>query len=81
MAITEGYKILYGDDISGAKPVEFQGSSLEDLRAFPLAAFGVTQPRVADLMRGMINLFALDALVNMAVAAGLHIEMRVPEAA
>ena len=41
--------------------------------------FGVTQPRVSDLMRGKINLFALDALVNMATAAGLHIEMRVME--
>ena len=28
--------------------------------------FGVTQPRVSDLMRGKINLFGLDALVNMA---------------
>jgi predicted XRE-type DNA-binding protein len=37
--------------------------------------FGVTQPRISDLMRGKINLFALDALVNMATAAGLHIEM------
>lgn len=37
----------------------------------------VTQPRVSDLMRGKINLFGLDALVNMATAAGLHIEMRV----
>lgn len=43
--------------------------------------FGVTQPRVSDLMRGKINLFGLDALVNMATAAGLHIEMRVREAA
>ena len=43
--------------------------------------FGVTQPRVSDLMRGKIHLFALDALVNMATAAGLRIEMRVLEAA
>lgn len=43
--------------------------------------FGVTQPRVSDLMRGKINLFALDALVNMAAAAGLHIEMRIFETA
>jgi predicted XRE-type DNA-binding protein len=43
--------------------------------------FGVTQPRVSDLMRGKINLFGLDALVNMAAAAGLHIEMRVRKAA
>jgi predicted XRE-type DNA-binding protein len=43
--------------------------------------FGVTQPRVSDLMRGKVNLFGLDALVNMAAAAGLHVEMRVLEAA
>lgn len=40
---------------------------------------GVTPPRVSDLMRGKINLFGLDSLVNMAVAAGLHIELRVTE--
>ena len=43
--------------------------------------FGVTQPRISDLMRGKINVFGLDALVNMATAAGLHIEMRVVETA
>ncbi len=43
--------------------------------------FGVTQPRVSDLMRGKINLFGLDALVNMAAASGLRIELRVLEAA
>ncbi len=37
--------------------------------------FGVTHPRVSDLVRGKINLFGLDALVNMASAAGLHVEM------
>lgn len=42
---------------------------------------GVTQPRISDLMRGKINLFGLDALVNMATAAGLHIELRVLDAA
>ena len=42
---------------------------------------GVTQPRISDLMRGKINLFGLEALVNMATAAGLHIEMRVFEPA
>jgi predicted XRE-type DNA-binding protein len=43
--------------------------------------FGVTQPRVSDLVRGKINLFGLDARVIMAAAAGLHVEMRVSEAA
>lgn len=42
---------------------------------------GVTQPRVSDLMRGKINLFGLDTLVNMTVAAGLHIELRILAAA
>lgn len=43
--------------------------------------FGVTQPRISDLIRGKINLFSIDALVNMAAAAGLHVEIRVLEAA
>ena len=43
--------------------------------------FGVTQPRISDLMRGKIELFGLDTLVNMIGAAGLHVEMRVSNAA
>jgi predicted XRE-type DNA-binding protein len=39
---------------------------------------GVTQPRISDLMRGKIELFGLDTLVNMIGAAGLHVEMRTP---
>jgi predicted XRE-type DNA-binding protein len=39
--------------------------------------FGVTQPRVSDLMRGKIDLFGLDALVNMAASAGMHVEMQI----
>lgn len=42
---------------------------------------GVTQPRVSDLMRGKIDLFALDTLVNMLSDAGLHVEMHVTKAA
>jgi predicted XRE-type DNA-binding protein len=41
--------------------------------------FGVTQPRVSDLIRGKIDLFGLDSLVNMATAAGLRVEMRVEQ--
>jgi predicted XRE-type DNA-binding protein len=43
--------------------------------------FGVTQPRVSDLMHGRIEVFGLDALVNMATAAGLRIKLRVRKAA
>jgi predicted XRE-type DNA-binding protein len=35
------------------------------------ALFGVTQPRVSDLMRGKINLFSLDTLIDMAATAGM----------
>ena len=34
--------------------------------------FGVTQPRISDLMRGKINLFSLDTLLDMATTAGLN---------
>jgi predicted XRE-type DNA-binding protein len=34
--------------------------------------FGVTQPRISDLMRGKINLFSLDTLIDMAATAGMN---------
>jgi predicted XRE-type DNA-binding protein len=43
--------------------------------------FGVTQPRVSDLVRGKIELFGIDTLVNMLSAAGLQLEVRVARAA
>ena len=43
--------------------------------------FGVTQPRISNLMRGKIDLFALDTLVNMATAAGMRVEMRLRKVA
>lgn len=43
--------------------------------------FGVTQPRISDLMRGKIDLFSIDTLVAMLATAGLHVEMHIAEAA
>lgn len=43
--------------------------------------FGVTQPRLNDLLRGKIDKFSLDALVNMLAHAGMRIEMKVKKAA
>jgi predicted XRE-type DNA-binding protein len=43
--------------------------------------FGVTQPRISDLTRGKVDLFGLDALVNMAATAGLRVEMQIRETA
>lgn len=42
---------------------------------------GVTRPRVSDLMSGKIAKFSLDALVNLAVQAGLRIEIHAVAAA
>jgi len=39
----------------------------------------VTQPRVSDLMRGKINLFTFESLVNMAYGLGLKAEVRLVE--
>lgn len=37
---------------------------------------GITQPRMNDLLRGRLSRFSLDALVNIAAALGLRVELR-----
>ena len=39
--------------------------------------FGVTQPRVSDLVRGKIDLFSIDTLVAMFARAGVRLEFRI----
>ena len=39
------------------------------------AAFGVTQPRISDLVRGKIELFSIDMLVTMLARAGMHVQI------
>jgi predicted XRE-type DNA-binding protein len=39
--------------------------------------FGVTQPRVSDLVRGKIDLFSIDGLVEMLARAGMRVQVRV----
>lgn len=43
--------------------------------------FGVTQPRISNLVRGKINSFGLDLLVKMATTAGLRVSMKIEKAA
>jgi predicted XRE-type DNA-binding protein len=50
-------------------------------QAQAVKVFGVTQPRISNLIHGKIDLFALDILVKMATAAGLRVTMRVKKAA
>ena len=36
--------------------------------------FGVSQPRVSDLVRGKVDLFSIDMLVDMLARAGMKVE-------
>jgi predicted XRE-type DNA-binding protein len=38
---------------------------------------GVTQPRLNDLLRGRIDKFSLDALMNLAARAGLSVSLKI----
>ncbi|HEY3568045.1 MAG TPA: XRE family transcriptional regulator [Thermoanaerobaculia bacterium] len=37
--------------------------------------FGVTQPRISNLVRGRIDLFSIDTLVGMLARAGVHVDI------
>jgi predicted XRE-type DNA-binding protein len=37
--------------------------------------FGVTQPRISNLVRGRIDLFSIDTLVDMLARAGVHVDV------
>jgi len=41
------------------------------------ALFGVTQPRISDLVRGKIDRFTIDMLVNMLARAGQRLDVKV----
>jgi predicted XRE-type DNA-binding protein len=42
---------------------------------------GITQPRLNDLLKGKLSKFSLDALLSLAVNAGLQVELTIKEAA
>jgi predicted XRE-type DNA-binding protein len=52
-------------------------SSWETTQAVAAKRLGLTQPRMNDLVRGRINKFSLDALINLAARAGLSIRVEV----
>lgn len=37
--------------------------------------FGVTQPRISDLVRGRVDLFSSDSLVDMLARAGIRVDV------
>lgn len=50
-----------------------QGRKLTQAAAAKL--FGVTQPRISDLVRGRIELFSIDGLINMLAHAGVRVSI------
>ncbi|MFC5694389.1 helix-turn-helix domain-containing protein [Pseudomonas sp. GCM10022186] len=50
----------------------WSGSDAEKARRL-----GITAPRFSNLKGGRINAFSLDALVGLAVAAGLHVTLAI----
>jgi predicted XRE-type DNA-binding protein len=53
---------------------EIERRSLTQSRA--AALLGVTQPRVSDLVRGRLDLFSLDTLVEMAGRVGFNVGIK-----
>lgn len=43
--------------------------------------FGVSQPRISDLVRGKMDQFTIDSLVNMLAHAGLRVDVSLREIA
>jgi len=55
--------------------------AIEDTPGDAAKTLGVTQPRISDLMRGKVDVFSIDTLVNMLAAAEIRLEMRLRKAA
>jgi predicted XRE-type DNA-binding protein len=52
-----------------------QGRNLTQAAAAKL--FGVTQPRISDLVRGRIDLFSIDTLIDMLARAGVRVRVTI----
>jgi predicted XRE-type DNA-binding protein len=56
----------------------YEASGLTQAQA--AKALGVTQPRLNQVLKGKINAFSLDALVNMATRAGMRVGLTIKPA-
>lgn len=76
-AQAENMKVRSALMIALKERIEAEGLS----QASAAKLFGVTQPRISDLLRGKITLFGIDTLINMLAAAGLHVQLQIAQAA
>ena len=70
----EAEHLLIRSDLMTAIRSLIEERGLTQARAARL--FGVTQPRVSDLVRGRIDLFSIDSLVEMLARAGVGVSVR-----
>ena len=57
----------------------YRGSGMTQSEA--ARVLGLTQPRLNALLKGRIDLFSLDSLVNIATRAGLSVRLSIKKAA
>lgn len=55
---------------------EIRETALGMTKAKAIKRFGITQARLEDLLRGRIDRFSVDALMNMATAGSLRVRLR-----
>jgi predicted XRE-type DNA-binding protein len=78
------------DTVAEAENMKVRSALMMSIRSYVLSQeltqteaakrCGITQPRMNDLLNGKISKFSLDALVNIAACAGLHVGLQVHEA-
>ena len=94
MSISKPYKNVFEaieDDPVAAENMRLRAKLMVKLRDYikqqgmtqeeAARCMGVTQPRISDLVRGKIDRFTIDMLVNMLSHAGIHVELVADQAA
>jgi predicted XRE-type DNA-binding protein len=89
MTISKGYSDVFEaleDNSAIAQNLKIRADLMKTLREFiddaglgqkeAAEVFGVHQPRISDLMRGKIDKFTIDVLVNMLARVGKSVEFR-----
>ncbi len=89
MTISKGYSNVFEaleDDPVMAQNLKIRAELMNSLREFiedkglgqkkAAEVFGVHQPRISDLMRGKINKFTIDMLVNMLARIGKSVKLK-----
>ncbi len=71
----EAQNLLLRSQTMSAVSHWYESSGLKQKEA--AGVLGITQPRLNQLLKGKIGIFSLDALVNMAARAGMHVGLTI----